>query len=92
MRRAARVDANQAAIVTALRDLGAAVTPLHRVGQGVADLLISWRNAWHVFECKIGPMEKLTPAQIEWIGGQRAAVVVITSPEEAVRYLQAIKT
>lgn len=90
MRLKARVDANQAEIVQAVRKIGGEVTMMHQLGKGVADLLVSWRQAWYVFECKAGPREKLTPDQIGWIGRQRAAVVIITSPDEAVRFLQAV--
>ena len=44
MRRAARVDRNQAEIVVALRAGGASVQPLHAVGKGVPDLLVGWRG------------------------------------------------
>lgn len=91
MRLKARVDANQAEIVRAMRELGAEVTHMHQLGKGVADLLVSWRQAWYVFEVKSGPREELTPDQIEWIGKQRAAVVIITSHDEAIRFLQAVR-
>lgn len=91
MRRAARADANQPEIVKAMRQLGAVVTPLHTVGRGVADLLVSWRHQWHVMECKVRSRDDLTPDQIEWIAAQRAAVVIVTSPDEAVRFLQAVR-
>lgn len=38
---AARVDANQEQIATALRQIGFCVLSLHRMGSGVPDLLIS---------------------------------------------------
>lgn len=91
MRRAARIDANQPSIVKAMRQLGAVVTLLHRVGGGVADLLVSWRLQWFVMECKAKSRDDLTPDQIEWIGEQRAAVVIVTTPDEAVRFLLATK-
>ena len=40
--RRAKVDQNQSEIVSALRDFGATVTSLHRVGEGVPDLLVSF--------------------------------------------------
>lgn len=91
--RICRTDANQAAVTKALRAIGAAVTPIHVVGKGVADLLVSFRNAWYVLELKNGdkPPSKqaLTPDEIEWIGEQKAHVAIINSPEEAVRYITA---
>lgn len=91
MRRAARIDENQPAIVAALRKVGAEVTPLHRVGQGVSDLLVSFRQQWWLMEVK-NPQkpkrdQKLKPDQVEWIGKQRAPVFVVYTPEEAVGIL-----
>jgi len=40
MRRAARTDSNQAAIVAAFRDLGCSVFTLHTVGRGFPDLAV----------------------------------------------------
>ena len=94
MRRAARVDANQAEVVKALRKIGATVTPLHRVGRGVADLLVSFRQKWFVLEVKDGAKppsaRELTPDERKWIGEQRAPVFVVTSPLEAVNFLREV--
>lgn len=49
---AARVDANQAAIVAGLRQIGASVIHLHRVGQGCPDLLVGYRGRNYLFEVK----------------------------------------
>ena len=87
---ARRVDENQADIVKAIRKLGAEVTPLFRVGQGVSDLLVSWRQKWFVIECKTDTGE-LNKDQKDWIGKQRAAVVVVTSPMQAVQFLMDVK-
>lgn len=88
MRRAARVDANQEEVVAALRKIGAVVTPLHAVGNGVSDLLVSFRQKWLVMEVKDGAKppsaRKLTPDEERWIGEQRAPVYIVTSPLEAV--------
>lgn len=88
MRRAARVDDNQGAIVAALRRIGAVVTPLHMVGGGVSDLLVSFRQRWLVMEVKDGSLppsrRKLTPDEARWIGEQRAPVYIVTDPLEAV--------
>ena len=48
MRRAARVDATQAAIVAALKAAGASVEVLKRP----LDLLVGFRGAWVLVECK----------------------------------------
>lgn len=88
-----RADANQAAVTKALRKVGAAVTPIHVVGKGVADLLVSFRNTWYVLELKDGtkpPSARvLTEDERYWIQEQKAHVAIINSPEEAVRYITA---
>ena len=95
MRRAARVDSNQAEIVKAIRKIGAEVTHLHTVGKGVADLLVSFRQRWLVLEVKDGSKpasaRELTPDEERWIGRQRAPVFIVTSPLEAVTFLQGIE-
>lgn len=88
MRRAARVDENQKEVVAALRKIGATVTPIHMVGKGVSDLLVSYRQQWLVMEVKDGAKppsaRALTPDEKAWIGEQRAPVYIVTSPLEAV--------
>lgn len=95
MRRAARVDTNQPEIVAALRKLGATVQPLHMVGRGCPDILVGWRQKNFLFEIKDGERpaseRKLTQDELEWIGGWKGPVFVITSALEAVRFLQDVK-
>lgn len=90
---ARRVDANQREVVEALRKVGAEVTFIHMVGKGVADLLVSFRNAWFVLEVKNGALppsaRELTPDERTWIAKQKALVAIINSPEEAVRFITA---
>lgn len=68
MTRARRTDANQSALVEVWRAFDALVLPLHTVGDGVPDVLVGWRNAWHPVEIKDGskpPSQRaLTPAQV----------------------------
>lgn len=74
MRRAARVDANHADIVNALRACGALVLSLASVGNGCPDLLVLSRGRLYLFEVKDGAKtpgnRKLDPKQIafhrEW--------------------------
>jgi len=67
MRRAAKVDDNQAAIVDAFRKLGASVQHLHAVGDGCPDLLVGFRKVDALVEVKDGdkmPSKRaLTPDQ-----------------------------
>lgn len=87
MRTAAKVDANQREIVSALRSVGATVQPLHAVGQGCPDLLVGFRGLSYAIEVKDGAKppsaRKLTPAQEEWHGGWKGHVAVVSSVAEA---------
>ena len=87
MRYAARVDANQDAIVSALRAAGAYVWI---VGLPV-DLLVGFRNHTYLVEIKTDAKKRLTPLQDDffnnWKGGTLARV---DSPESALRMLKVI--
>lgn len=87
MRRAARIDANQPEIVAALRGVGAAVQPLHAVGKGCPDLLVSHRMVNYLIEIKDGAKppsaRRLTPDQLEWHDAWRAPVHIVTTVEDA---------
>jgi hypothetical protein len=93
-RRAARVDGNHDAIVTALRAAGASVQSLAAVGQGTPDLLAGFRGANFVLECKDGAKtpgnRPLTDDQKEWIAKWRGSVVVVLSTDEALRAIGAL--
>ena len=52
MRRAARVDRNQAEIAAALRNVGATVQSLAAIGEGVPDLMIGHNQHTYLFEVK----------------------------------------
>jgi hypothetical protein len=88
IRRAARVDANQEQIVSALRAAGAYVWI---IGLPV-DLLVGYKNHTFVVEVKDGPKRRLTNLQEEffknWTGGTLAR---IDSPEAALRMIGVIK-
>ena len=88
---ARRVDENQGEVVNAIEKAGGVVTYLYRVGEGVSDLLVSFRQQWLVFEVKKDARQKLTKPQIDWIGRQRSPVYVVTSGLEAVQIMQLIK-
>lgn len=91
MRRAARIDANQVAVVAALRAAGASVQPLATVGDGCPDLLVGFRGVNLLMECKDGRKtpgnRPLTDPQKEWLAAWRGRVVVVLSADEAVRAL-----
>ncbi len=82
MRRAAKVDANQQAIVDRLRACGVHV---EIVGKPV-DLLCSHRNIWHIVEVKNEEgKNQLTADQVKFIARSQAPIHIVRSPEEAVR-------
>jgi hypothetical protein len=91
MRRAAKVDANQAEIVEALREIGCSVQPLHMVGRGCPDLLVGYRKNNWVFEVKDGAKppskRRLTPDEQDWFDDWRGTAVVVKSAEEAIKYV-----
>lgn len=94
MRRAAKVDANQEQVVSALRAAGAAVQSLAAVGKGVPDLLVSFRGNLFLLEVKDGKKppsgQKLTDAQKTWHQAWGALVEVVNSPESALRAIGAV--
>lgn len=90
--RAAKIDANQNAIVDALRKAGATVQSLASVGKGVPDLLVGIRGRTALLECKDGSKppsaRKLTPDQLTWHAAwQGGTLAVVDSPEAALRVL-----
>jgi hypothetical protein len=88
MRYAARVDANQEQIVSALRAAGAYVWI---IGLPV-DLLVGYKNHTFLVECKSGPRKRLTGLQADFFenwGGSTLSRV--DSPEAALRMIGVIK-
>lgn len=95
MRRAAKVDANQAQIVDALRSCGATVQPLHTVGGGVPDLLVGYRNRTALLEVKDGSLppskRQLTEDQRAWHRQWRGGTLaIVCDVESAVRALNTL--
>lgn len=94
MRRAAKTDRNHAEVMAGLRSAGAEVTSLHAVGQGVPDLLASYRGQWYLIEVKDGkkaPSDRvLTPDQKKWIQKQHAEVHVVETVEGALKAIGAL--
>jgi hypothetical protein len=89
MRRAAKTDSNQPAIVAALRRVGASVQPLHTIGQGCPDLLVGWKARSYVLEVKDGDKppsaRKLTPDERKWFAAWKGHAVVVESVADALR-------
>lgn len=90
-RRAARVDANHALIVGALRACGASVQSLANVGHGCPDLLVGHRGRNLLMEvkdgCKPPSARTLTPDQREWHSSWLGRVAVVESAEQAIALL-----
>jgi len=88
MRYAARVDATQEQIVSALRDAGAYVWI---IGLPV-DLLVGYKGHTFLVEVKSGSKKPLTKLQdvffLNWPGG---TLVRIDSPEAALRMIGVVK-
>ena len=87
-RAAYRVDANQPAIVRALRDIGASVQHLHMVGHGCPDLLVGYRGVNYLMEIKSDDKASFTEDEIKWISEWFGNVHIVTSPEQAVEIVR----
>ena len=89
MRRAAKVDENQAEIVAALRKCGCTVQSLAAVGKGVPDLLVGRAGVNYLLEVKDGNKPKsardLTPDELRWLHGWRGSAVVVETVDEALK-------
>lgn len=81
MRRAARVDRNQAEIVDSLRTHGASVQPLHTVGKGCPDLLVGIGGQNFLVEVK-AEGGCLTKDQHKWHSEWRGCVHILRSTSE----------
>jgi Holliday junction resolvase len=92
MRRAAKVDANQAEIVKALRQVGASVQSLASTGKGCPDLLVGFRGVNWLLEIKDGQKvksaRKLTDDQVVWHQTWRGRVYVVESVEQALEVIK----
>jgi hypothetical protein len=65
MRRAARVDCNQADLVEAMRRLGFAVEHTHMIGGGTPDVVVGFGDSMRWVEFKVGNAP-LTPFEEDW--------------------------
>lgn len=91
MRRAARTDGNQLAVVNLLRSVGATVAVTSHVGGGFPDLVVGWRGRVFFIEVKDGskpPSSRLlTPAEeafkSQWDRCSPGTYRVVTSPKDA---------
>ena len=88
MRRAARVDANQAQTVSALRAAGANVWIL---GLPV-DLLVGYKGWTILMEVKDGPKKRLTALQADFFENWSGSTLCrVDGPESALRMIEVVK-
>lgn len=89
MRRAAKTDANQQEIVSALRKVGASVQILSAVGDGCPDIAVGFRGLNYFLEIKDGAKpasaRRLTPDQETWFGEWRGQACVVHTVNEALQ-------
>jgi hypothetical protein len=83
LRRAARVDVNQAEIVKRLRAAGVWVRPLHAVGEGFPDLLCWHRGRFFLLEVK-EEGERPNKQQAEFMAECPGEIHVARTGDEAV--------
>ena len=87
MRRAAKVDDNQAEIVAALRRAGCSVCILSGVGNGCPDLAVGLRGVTYLLEVKDGSKcpskRRLTAGEQQWHEKWRGHVAVVNSVDDA---------
>lgn len=92
MRRAAKIDDNQGAIVRALRSIpGVTVRSLAAVGKGFPDIAVGHRGVTYLLEIKDSakpPNErKLTPAEQDFFDTWTGHKAVVMSVEEALNVI-----
>lgn len=89
-----RVDANQPAIVKALRRVGASVTPTHMIGHGFVDLVVGFNNQNFLLEVKNDELppskRKLTPDEERWHAEWQGQKAVVSNENEALQAIGAI--
>jgi hypothetical protein len=85
---AARVDANQPAIVEALRAIGASVLHLHTLGQGAPDILVGYRGRNYLMEIKDGnkppSRRRLTDDERIFFDGWLGQVAIVENEQQAI--------
>ena len=96
MRRAAKIDANQDQVVSALRAAGATVQSLAAIGKGCPDLLVGFQGKTLLMEVKDGnkppSAQKLTDDQLHWHGVWTGGPLsVVDGPDAALRMIGVLK-
>jgi hypothetical protein len=91
MKYAAKKDDNQDEIVSALKQMGATVTSIHQIGNGLPDILVGFRGKNYLFEIKDGKKvpsaRRLTADEKKWMKLWRGHANVVKSVNEAIEIL-----
>lgn len=91
----ARIDANQPAIVAALRKIGATVLHLHTLGKGAPDIAVGFKGKNAFLEIKDSAKppsaRKLTPDEEKFHAEWRGQVHIVSSEQEAVEFITSMK-
>lgn len=74
----------------ALRQVGASVEDLHKVGNSCPDLLVGYRGCNFVIEVKT-PTGKLRPGQIDWHHSWHGQVATVNTIEQALVVIGAMR-
>ena len=85
---AKRTDANQAEIVKTLRQAGADVYDLSKVGKGIPDLLVTFNGETIMMEVKANAKSRYSPDQLKFIANWKGGPLSrVDSPEAALRVI-----
>jgi len=92
MRRAARVDANQNAIVSDLRKMGCSVAITSALGKGFPDIVVGWCGRNYLFEIK-DPKQPpsrrcLTADEEDFYIGWQGQYAIILNAEQAMTIIK----
>jgi Holliday junction resolvase len=89
---AKRTDSNQAEIVKTLRQAGADVYDLSKVGKGIPDLLVTFNGETILMEVKRDAKAKFTAEQLKFIANWKGGPLSrVDSPESALRVIGLIE-
>ncbi len=89
---AKRTDANQAEIVKTLRQAGADVYDLSKVGKGIPDLLVTFNGETILMEVKANAKSRYSPDQLKFIANWKGGPLSrVDSPESALRVIGLIE-
>lgn len=93
--RRAKADANQPAIVAALREYGCSVSHTHMVGKGFPDVVAGYQGKNYLIEIKDGdkPLSarQLTPDEKSWHESWHGDVRILESEQDVQNFMADIR-